>query len=499
MRSSTGYTEWRRVNRNLKIELCSIHWISLSTFVTTMAAQQKFSKTSYSAILKIDPALKEYIGEGIQALLQSHSVSDDTVQKAYEEYVKLLNNFKEFSDKHPKERASMLNVQLRGQIALSDKAIEEYEQRARSPLVKLMKTKQQHTDFNKAVLELHGLVSATHKLEQIKSGDTKKTERPAFGRSRSRDDGVEQPSRPPLPVTDMDTADKGEGKKKPLPLPENLSSSMMQGRQIASMPMIEFQQMVRRMESQQRDIDEMTSRLSRFASNQVTQGNPNIADLSDKNRPTKIGEKFGGLYDDEWSEAFEAFKTLLRLENEEDEPEIISQLLRVVNLAQMFCADVAGEQLEQLKLNLKRPILEVAVPSAGGKQRVAQKCEENKGLQSTCEKYARNFRKECALQCVPAVIQLFKTTQVKTSFEWAKSNYPEQIHKYVERCVELVWLMSVQDPPMFLASADAGDKVRTDLFTYYGRKGRTVSATVWPAVLLHSDGPIISKGYIIPQ
>jgi len=33
--------------------------------------------------------------------------------------------------------------------------------------------------------------------------------------------------------------------------------------------------------------------------------NPNITDLSDKNRPTKLGEVFSELYDNEWTNAFE--------------------------------------------------------------------------------------------------------------------------------------------------------------------------------------------------
>lgn len=49
-------------------------------------------------------------------------------------------------------------------------------------------------------------------------------------------------------------------------------------------------------------------RLSKIASDKLTDGNPNFANLSDKNRPTKIGEKFGQVYDDEWSEAFDEIK-----------------------------------------------------------------------------------------------------------------------------------------------------------------------------------------------
>lgn len=33
--------------------------------------------------------------------------------------------------------------------------------------------------------------------------------------------------------------------------------------------------------------------------------NPNIADLSDENRPTKLGEMYSELYDNEWTDAIE--------------------------------------------------------------------------------------------------------------------------------------------------------------------------------------------------
>jgi hypothetical protein len=37
----------------------------------------------------------------------------------------------------------------------------------------------------------------------------------------------------------------------------------------------------------------------------LTDNNPNIADLSDKNRPTKLSERYQELYDNQWTDAFE--------------------------------------------------------------------------------------------------------------------------------------------------------------------------------------------------
>ena len=45
-----------------------------------------------------------------------------------------------------------------------------------------------------------------------------------------------------------------------------------------------------------------------FAGAQLTVDNPNIADLSDEKRPTKLAEEFSELYDNEWTDAFEDLK-----------------------------------------------------------------------------------------------------------------------------------------------------------------------------------------------
>ena len=36
--------------------------------------------------------------------------------------------------------------------------------------------------------------------------------------------------------------------------------------------------------------------------------NPNVTDLSDPNRPTKLGEMISELYDNEWTDAFEGLQ-----------------------------------------------------------------------------------------------------------------------------------------------------------------------------------------------
>lgn len=50
-------------------------------------------------------------------------------------------------------------------------------------------------------------------------------------------------------------------------------------------------------------------RLSRIAGDKLREDNPAITDLSDPNRPTKLGEVYSEIYDNEWTDAFEELQS----------------------------------------------------------------------------------------------------------------------------------------------------------------------------------------------
>lgn len=68
-------------------------------------------------------------------------------------------------------------------------------------------------------------------------------------------------------------------------------------------------------------------RLSKIAGSKLTFNNPDIADLSDGNRPTKLAEKFGQLYDDAWTDSLEE---LTEVEAGLDEGVAIGFLLQIL-------------------------------------------------------------------------------------------------------------------------------------------------------------------------
>ena len=68
-------------------------------------------------------------------------------------------------------------------------------------------------------------------------------------------------------------------------------------------------------------------RLSKVMSSQLMDSNPNIADLSDTNRPTKLVEQFSELYDNEWTNAYGVLRNRLA-----DEFPVIRFLLELLQV-----------------------------------------------------------------------------------------------------------------------------------------------------------------------
>ena len=79
----------------------------------------------------------------------------------------------------------------------------------------------------------------------------------------------------------------------------------------------------------------------------------------------------------------------------------------------------------------------------------------------------------------------------------SKDKYLEQCREYIEKCVELCWMMRVQDPPIYMeanyATNSAFDSSRMRSFT---KAGQFIHFVVWPTFFLHKDGPLLAKGVV---
>lgn len=74
-------------------------------------------------------------------------------------------------------------------------------------------------------------------------------------------------------------------------------------------------------------------RLSAVAANRLRDNNPGIADLSDPNRPIKLGEKASEIYDNEWTDALENLEKLRKAtETNYDEEKDVQLLLSILTV-----------------------------------------------------------------------------------------------------------------------------------------------------------------------
>lgn len=74
-------------------------------------------------------------------------------------------------------------------------------------------------------------------------------------------------------------------------------------------------------------------RLSAVAANRLRDNNPGIADLSDPNRPIKLGEKASEIYDNQWTDALENLEKLRKAtETNYDEEKDVQLLLSILTV-----------------------------------------------------------------------------------------------------------------------------------------------------------------------
>ena len=70
------------------------------------------------------------------------------------------------------------------------------------------------------------------------------------------------------------------------------------------------------------------------------------------------------------------------------------------------------------------------------------------------------------------------------------------VNQYLQKTARICWLMVTQYPPLVLKTdVKAGDKFNLDVFREYRTRGQKIVRPVWPPVYLHTNGPLISKGF----
>ncbi|XP_060565754.1 uncharacterized protein LOC132724779 [Ruditapes philippinarum] len=224
--------------------------------------------------------------------------------------------------------------------------------------------------------------------------------------------------------------------------------------------------------------DSAYNRLSKVAGARLTDNNPNIADLSDPNRPTKIAEQYSELYDTPWTDAYEI------LTNKDQENTDL--LLKII----VDCYGICGNISKNHQRNLKNAVCYPAdnIETGQASQQKKGKKENPVSFSAVQSKALSELRKQTADISVVDVISQIESTQK----DWF---IPEKLRSYTTRCIELCWLMHVQTPPVLIDTiAKPGSKFDTNKYKQYTKAGKKIDFIVWPVLLLEEGGAVLCKG-----
>ncbi|CAG2234067.1 unnamed protein product [Mytilus edulis] len=236
---------------------------------------------------------------------------------------------------------------------------------------------------------------------------------------------------------------------------------------------------IKRLKELQYEKKRLLNDLSEQAGMRLTNNNPGIANLGDDNRPSKISERFSELYDNHWTDAMEALDG-----HKFQEKEGIEMLLEVLNAIYEDC-----------KLQREKRLKSFASLVLGVKLEENHDSGENIDIYQNVE-MDYNARDICLQRISITQDKHVKETMYSLLNKKFVDKKRQEVlnHKslklYIDQCFEVCWSICLQIPPVVIVT----DVKRVDLFRSYTKSGDVIDHVVWPALLLHEDGPVLYKG-----
>lgn len=255
-----------------------------------------------------------------------------------------------------------------------------------------------------------------------------------------------------------------------------------------TIPLEDYEDMRRKMRLQKLELDELNSRSSR------RQHHGHYIELGTGNpiRPTRIGDMYDGLFDIQWHEAL---PIAMGLYPEESEAFIF--LRDMLLKAYDFSSDIARDEQEKLVSHLNKSVLEPTLHMEG--QEYRKRAKDDAEVTEQNEMYAKEVRKATAMKSLPSLFSLFKKLFLQENLNWSEFQLVDRLSNYLDKCVEITWLMSVHDPPLRFVLARRDEQIDMSKFMYFRVKGKVTEYTIWPALVLYHGGPVIRHGHVVPK
>lgn len=250
------------------------------------------------------------------------------------------------------------------------------------------------------------------------------------------------------------------------------------------------------------------TRISELSSRMLKSGNADVTELSDPNRPMKLAEELNAVYDNEWTDAYEA----LTEEKGKKDDEAIDILYGMLQKCHELCLEAASKQYNQLEDVATTPTLLLPKQPKEKSPAKSDKKGAPKGkkgdpedqdlgtdeLETTTkiEPYIKEFRKVVASEATKTAVAEIMTVLKQSKFVPDDLLANPAVNQYLQKTARVCWLMVTQFPPLILKlELKAGDKFDFEILKEYRTRGKKIVRPVWPPVYLHANGPLISKGF----
>ncbi|XP_052815183.1 uncharacterized protein LOC128242157 [Mya arenaria] len=214
----------------------------------------------------------------------------------------------------------------------------------------------------------------------------------------------------------------------------------------------------------------------------------------DTERRLELADRFNAVFEHEWRAAYSELRASMYWR----ELECVYTLMRVIRNACDMCLQLSEDQVDKLVLAMEDVVLDPLNGNAHISQAYTQYNSEvySDGMREA-QRFALQYRAGRAEASVSAVIQLFTDTKLQAIID--PRYLRRDFKRYIDKVVELVWLMTTLEPRMRLYWQRQNERVNQDFFYLYrGQQGEYVNQTVWPAVFMHNTGRLIYKGQITP-
>ncbi|KAK3594511.1 hypothetical protein CHS0354_030857 [Potamilus streckersoni] len=235
--------------------------------------------------------------------------------------------------------------------------------------------------------------------------------------------------------------------------------------------------------------EELLNRLSKIASDRLKHDNTDIADLSDAIRPTKLAEKMSELYDNQWTSAFDEWKT-----NGAVDEDAIDMLLKILMETNQVSKEMTLNHYQKLKEACT--CFEYSPSEDTDDKDKGKKITKGKisiEMQQDIKSIWRESSKKVLKKVSPIIGK-----KVAEKFEKFPLLQMRETKLYMNECVDLCWMMNLHQKPMHLdisvQDRDGYKSFDTEKFRPYTKTGQHVDFVVWPALYLFDGGSLLQKG-----